>query len=135
MRLFRPRHDLRLGAECLNFFERSRRLRGLLDVKLDWKSRVMSRRNFFGVIGSGIGGAAYTRFGEPHWLGLQRLESGRQIIAGFGCDVVTQPIAAAARSWQNAATGWRRRFVGAGVGCGQSFWRHGKAGSDDRAVP
>jgi hypothetical protein len=32
------------------------------------KTRLLSRRNFFGLMGAGTAGVAYMHFGEPGWL-------------------------------------------------------------------
>jgi predicted MPP superfamily phosphohydrolase len=37
-------------------------------MKFDLRTRVLTRRNFFGTVGSGLGALAYMRFGEAEWL-------------------------------------------------------------------
>src|ERR1041385_7469560 len=41
-------------------------------MKSEWRTRLLTRRNFFGTLSSGAGALAYMHFGEAEWLEVNR---------------------------------------------------------------
>jgi uncharacterized protein len=41
-------------------------------MKSGAERRLLTRRNFFGLMGTGVGGLGYMHFGEPHWLEINQ---------------------------------------------------------------